>query len=112
MNHKARLKRLQRSLADHKLDSLLITYLPNIRYLSGFTGSAGALLITNTKTIFFTDGRYIAQAKEEVHGAHVVIAQKPPLAAAAEWLAKTSRPLTIGIEGDHLTVTERSRFSA
>src|ERR1700720_4099637 len=102
MNHKDRIKRLQQSLATPKLDFFLVTHPPNVRYLCGFTGSAGALLISGRKTTFFTDGRYIAQAKEEVQGARVVIAQKPPLAAAAEWLATKSRPTTVGIEGDHL----------
>ena len=110
MNHKDRIKRLQQSLATHKLDSFLVIHPPNVRYLCGFTGSAGALLISERKTIFFTDGRYIAQAKEEVEAARVVIAQKPPLAAAAEWLAKKSRPTTVGIEGDHMSVAERARL--
>lgn len=111
MNYKGRIKRLQQSLAAHKLDSLLIGHPPNVRYLCGFTGSAGALLIAPRRSIFFTDGRYVAQAKEEVQGARVVIAQKPPLAAAAESLAKTSAPATIGIEADHLTVAERARLA-
>ena len=110
MNHKGRIRRLQGALAAHRLDSFLVTHAPNVRYLCGFTGSAGALLISSRKATFFTDGRYIAQAKEEVQGARVVIAQKPPLAAAAESLAKTSGPATIGIEGDHLTVAERARL--
>ncbi len=111
MNHKDRIKRLQQALVVHKLDSLLVTHAPNVRYLCGFTGSAGALLISSHKSIFFTDGRYIAQAKDEVQGARVVIANKPPLAAAAESLAKSRGPTTLGIEGDHLTVAERARLS-
>jgi Xaa-Pro aminopeptidase len=110
MNYTDRIKRLQRSLATHKLDSFLVTHPPNVRYLCGFTGSASALLISGRKATFFTDGRYITQAKEEIQGARVVIAQKPPLAAAAEWLAKKSPPTTVGIEGDHLTVAERARL--
>ncbi len=112
MNHKGRIQRLQRTLAAHKLDSFLVTHPPNVRYLCGFTGSAGALLISRRKSTFFTDGRYIAQAKEEVQGARVVIAQKPPLAAAAQSLAKTSGSTTIGIEGDHLTVADRARLAS
>lgn len=111
MNHKARLKRLQQTLATHKLDSFLVTHPPNVRYLCGFTGSAGALLISGGKAIFFTGGRYIAQAKEEVRSPRVVIAKKPPLVAAAELLAKTPGPATIGIEGDHLTIAERDRLA-
>ena len=111
MNYKGRIKILQQSLATHKFDFLLIAYHPNVRYLCGFTGSAGALLISPRKSVFLTDGRYIAQAKQEVQGARVVIAQKPPLAAAAESLARTSAPATIGIEADHLTVADRARLT-
>ncbi len=54
----------QRLLADaleaKRLDALLVTHLPNVRYLTGFTGSAGVLLIGagKQKPIFITDGRY------------------------------------------------------
>ena len=88
----ARLRRLQPLLADNKLDFLLVTHLPNVRYLSGFTGSAAALLVSAEEgDVLFTDGRYIAQAKEEVKGASIVIASKSPVVAAAEWLAAQRR---------------------
>jgi Xaa-Pro aminopeptidase len=72
-------------------------------------------VITPEKSIFFTDGRYTAQAKEEVQGARIVIARRPPLTAAAEWLGnhrKRSGQSRLGIEAEHLTVVERSRLSA
>jgi Xaa-Pro aminopeptidase len=115
MDHKGRLKSLQQNLSSHKLDVLVVSYLPNIHYLCGFTGSAGLLLIAEQKRIFFTDGRYTTQAKAEVQGARVVIAAKPPLMAAAEWLANSHpglRGASIGIEGEHLTVAERQRLAA
>ena len=91
MDHAGRLRRLQASLSGHKLGSLLIAHLPNVHYLCGFTGSAAALLVIDRSAIdrgaiLFTDGRYSAQAKEEVNGARIVIASKAPLAAAADWL--------------------------
>ncbi len=112
MDHKGRLKRLRHSLSIHQLDVLLVTYLPNIRYLCGFTGSAGVLLISARKAVFFTDGRYLAQANEEVRGARIVIAKKPPLAAAAELMAKIPGPTCVGIESEHFTVADRARLSA
>ncbi|MGA9988929.1 MAG: aminopeptidase P family N-terminal domain-containing protein, partial [Terriglobales bacterium] len=91
MDHAGRLRRLQALLSGHKLDSLLIVHLPNVRYLCGFTGSAAALLVAERGSILFTDGRYRTQAKEEIKNAHVnkvsiVIARKSPAVAAAEWL--------------------------
>jgi Xaa-Pro aminopeptidase len=115
MDHKGRLKRLQQVLPSQKLDVLVVSHLANIRYLCGFTGSAGLLLVTEKKAVFFTDGRYTLQAKEEVQGARVVIGSKPPLNAVGEWLAKNRQGTgraRIGIEGEHLTVGERARLNA
>jgi Xaa-Pro aminopeptidase len=49
-------------LAEHKLDGLLVSWGPNLRYLSGFTGSSGLLLVTPSKSVLFTDPRYTIQA--------------------------------------------------
>ena len=51
--------------AERKVDALLVTALPNVRYLTGFTGSNGALLLTPERAIFFTDPRYTIQAGQE-----------------------------------------------
>jgi len=45
-------------LPARKLDCLLVAFSPNLRYLSGFTGSSGALLILPGRSILFTDPRY------------------------------------------------------
>jgi Xaa-Pro aminopeptidase len=123
MDHAERLRRLQISLLDQKLDSLLVTHLPNVRYLCGFTGSAAALLVSGRGSILFTDGRYRTQAKEELKGANagrvsVVIARKAPLMAAAEWLAARRRtstaslhPIKVGIEPESLTAGMRDRLA-
>jgi len=114
MDHRGRQKRLRKALESSHLEVLLVTHLPNIRYLCGFTGSAAALVITPTKSVFFTDGRYTEQARAEVQGSRVVIARKSPIAAAGEWLstqAKKRRPQTIGIEGEDLSVAERMRLA-
>jgi Xaa-Pro aminopeptidase len=116
MDYKGRQRRLRESLPSNRLDGLLVTHLPNIRYLCGFTGSAGALLVSDAKSVLFTDGRYRTQARAEVQGGKVVIGKKGPLAACAEWLrANRSRSRMrrrIGIESEHFTVAERSRLAA
>jgi len=114
MDHKGRQKRLRNALESSRLEALLVTHLPNIRYLCGFTGSAAALVITPAKSVFFTDGRYTEQARAEVQGSRVVIAHKSPTAAAGEWLSargRKRRPQTIGIEGEDLSVAERTRLA-
>lgn len=72
------------------VDGLLITHLPDVRYLCGFTGSNAALVLAGGRSILFTDGRYTAQAKAEAAGTRVVIAQKPALTAACEWIVEAA----------------------
>jgi Xaa-Pro aminopeptidase len=119
MDHAGRLRRLRTALEDNHLDSMLVTHLPNIRYLCGFTGSAAALIVSgrNHDPILFTDGRYRTQAREEVRGASITIAPKSPPIAAAEWLAtrrKSSRaaPVTLGIEPESITAGMRDRLAS
>src|ERR1700691_2144835 len=112
MDHKGRQGRLQSLLATHGLDALLLTHPANVRYLCGFTGSAGAVVISESKSVFFTDGRYKEQAGLEVQGSRIVVTRKAPLAAAAEWLMRNAKKLgvkALGIEAEHLSVAERSR---
>src|SRR4029077_16686692 len=52
-------------LKERKLDALLVSFSPNLRYLSGFTGSNGALLMLPGKSILLTDPRYQIQAAQE-----------------------------------------------
>ena len=116
MDHAGRLNRLRAEMEKHDLDSLLVTHLPNIHYLCGFTGSAATLLVGDRGTLLFTDGRYIAQAKDEVKAAKVSIVPKAPLVAAAEWLAAQRRSgslkRSVGIEPASITVGMRDRVAA
>jgi Xaa-Pro aminopeptidase len=117
MDHRGRLRKLQTVFDRNHLDALLVTHLPNIRYLCGFTGTSGAVAISEARSVFFTDGRYTEQAQAEVQGPRVVIARKPPMAAAAEWLrAHVSQlgretPRRLGIESEHLTVAGRTQLA-
>jgi Xaa-Pro aminopeptidase len=114
MDHKGRQRRLRSLLAAHRLDALLITHAANVRYVCGFTGSAGAVVISESKSVFFTDGRYSEQASLEVQGSRVVVARKSPLAAAGEWLTANAKKIgvkALGIEAEHLSVAERSRLA-
>ena len=98
-------------LADHKLDALLVTHLPNVRYLTGFTGSAGVLLIGQKgKPIFITDGRYTSQAHEQVEGARIIIGKGAALDAAAQQLVRL-KLTNVGIEADTMSVALRSRLT-
>ena len=67
-------------------DGLLITRPADIRYLCGFTGSAGVFVLAAGRAVLFTDGRYTEQANKEAEGTKIVIAKGPPLAAACGWI--------------------------
>ncbi len=103
MDYGCRHKQVEDALRRSRLEALLVTHLPNVRYLCGFTGSAGALVVGRDWRVFFTDGRYTEQARAEVQGARVVIASKGPLPAAARLLHQ--RKVTrLGIEAEHMSV--------
>jgi Xaa-Pro aminopeptidase len=103
MDFKGRISRLAEVMSRERLDALLVTHLPNIRYLCGFTGSAGVLLV-GPAPVFFTDGRYAEQAAAEVVGARVVIAKGAALIAAAKQAGRLKKG-SVGIEAEHLSVS-------
>jgi Xaa-Pro aminopeptidase len=66
MDHPSRRNRLAARLPEIDAEAFLVTRLPNVRYLCGFTGSNGQLLLTADSGVFLTDGRYVEQARREV----------------------------------------------
>ncbi len=70
---------VRRAMAEQAIDAMVVTHLPDVRWLCGFTGSNAALAVTAKKAVLFTDGRYTTQAREETHGARVAIAKKSAL---------------------------------
>src|SRR5712692_4542236 len=91
-----------KELAELKVDALLVTWLPNVRYLSGFTGSNGLVLATEDSITLFTDPRYTIQAADESR-AKVRIA-KGPLVKAAIQTIRRKRLKCIGFEKPRLSV--------
>jgi Xaa-Pro aminopeptidase len=116
MDYKLRQNELRKRLGSSNLDGLLVSHLPNIRYLCGFTGSAGLLLVEESGSTFFTDVRYDTQGREEVKGAKVIIARQALFNMFGEFVGARRRKSrakgwTLGIEADHLTVAERKRLA-
>ena len=89
MDHARRRDRLAERLADTSdADAFLITFLPNVRYLTGFTGSNGQVLVARDGARFFNDGRYIEQSRQEVPDLERVIVKTAfakDLAMGASW---------------------------
>jgi Xaa-Pro aminopeptidase len=86
------------------VEGLLVTDLPDVRYLCGFTGSSAALVLMGARAVLFTDGRYTAQAKADAPGTRVVIAKKPAMIAACEWM-EAAGVRRCGFDAVHTTVS-------
>lgn len=100
-----RRRRLRARLAEAGLDALLVTSMDNVRYLTGFTGSTGALVVSiDGDDLLVTDGRYDRQTKEEVtEGVDVEIATDPPLQVLRVRLGERGAG-RVACEGEHLSV--------
>jgi Xaa-Pro aminopeptidase len=82
----ARTDRLVGLLEQRGLDSLVVTNLVNVRYLTGFTGTNGACVVTRDDRVFITDFRYVERAEAEVRGYERVRGERDLLADAAALL--------------------------
>ena len=100
------LERLQAKLAEDGLEALLVTDIANVRWLTGFTGSAGTMLAAPDRACFFTDGRYTIQAGEQVGPLMEVrtTTTEAPLAAQVAELAGQWGLSSIAFDGDAVTV--------
>ncbi len=115
---KRRIDKVRRYLKEQNLDAAFIFYpldtgrfLPNVRYLTGFSGSSGALLITRTTAYFITDSRYTEQAKTEVSGCKLVVSRKPPIGALEEIKDARTRNMRLAIESDRMTVAQKKKLT-
>lgn len=104
-----RLTELRRSMRKSGLSALAVTDLRNVRYLTGFTGSAAGCFITMRSAVFITDFRYRAQAPRQVNKAFRYAEYRHPvLGIAAE--AKKRRVKSLGFEPDDLSFAFYSRL--
>jgi len=95
----ARTDRLVGLLAERELDCLLVTNLVNVRYLTGFTGTNGACVVSSDERLFLTDFRYVEQARSQVQGYERVEAGRDMVADLAGRLRGRA-----GFDDAHMTV--------
>jgi Xaa-Pro aminopeptidase len=107
----ARQAALRRRLDTLGLDALLISHRPNIRYLTGFTGSAGLLLLLHDRALLITDFRYAEQAPAEARGAAEVALEGSNLWDRLRRVLEGGSRRRLGFERDHLTVRDAERLS-
>jgi Xaa-Pro aminopeptidase len=114
MDVAGRAHRLRERLAEPGCEALLVTTLANIRYLSGFSGSAALLLVLPDELVFLTDGRYGGQAAEQLAGAGVEARievgnakdQKAAVVAAARGIGR------LGLEAGNVTWARQRSMAA
>ena len=107
---KNRRSRLIRFFEKYSLNALLITDLRNIRYLCGFSGTEGALLVTKDHAWFLCDSRYTAQAADEVTGAEIRECAAIRIDTVVA-LADENGFDRIGFEASHTTVSAFRRMT-
>jgi Xaa-Pro aminopeptidase len=103
-----RIERLRGLMRHEKLDGFVVVNLPNVRYLCGYTGSNGLMLVTRRDCWFYTDFRYAEQIKTEVKGCRKrvlvrdLVSHPPP-----EWGRTYGR---LGVEENHITLDRVKQF--
>lgn len=112
MTHSSRRARLSAEIRAAGLDAMLVTDLINVRYLSGFTGSAGALLVyaDEQPPILATDGRYRTQAARQAPDLQVVIERTGARHLVSQ--AAAAGALRVGFEAHVVTVDGFDALSA
>ena len=113
MDRSMRIPALRERLGELGVDALVVSELANVRYLSGFTGSSGMLLVGPREALFVTDGRYATQSEQELSAAGVeaaieVSTESPEvaIARAAEGVAR------LGLEADSVSWSAQRRWSS
>ncbi len=107
MSHSAiqarRVEELRHRLHAVQLDALIVTFLPHVRYLTGFTGSNGVCVVTADECWFVTDGRYADQVRKEVTTARILIAKGGLFEKIAQ-RAILKKAKRIGVQSQHLSI--------
>ncbi len=104
-----RLEEVWRILATSHLQGFLVTFLPNVRYLTGFTGSNAVVFVRQDEVVLITDSRYRNQASTEVKGVRTIIApgSQPDVLVKSHLAKKGER---IGFEAGSLTFSSHKKL--
>ena len=114
MDVAGRAARLRPLIAAAGCDALVVTNLTNVRYLTGFTGSAAILLVTADDLLFVSDGRYQTQSADQLSAAGVdarieIVAAEPDAVVAAA--AQAAGVLRLGLESQSVTWAQQRRWT-
>jgi Xaa-Pro aminopeptidase len=108
LSTKARLAKLREQLSENEVDAILVSTPENRRYLSGFAGSAGYLLVSSDDAVLATDFRYIEQAGNQAPDFRVV-----RISSSVGWFTELTSEnglRRVGFESRDMTVSAHSAF--
>ena len=104
-------------MAHAGVDALVVTHPPNLRYLAGFDGSLGALIVSAARSVLIVDGRYLTSATqwaadhEELAEVRVVLAEPTAEAAIARAVMSGDRIWNLGVEAAAISLSRFDRLS-
>ena len=101
----ARADRLLEAIGERGLDCLLVSQMVNVRYLTGFTGTSGACIVTPDERLFLTDFRYVEQATDQVSGFEQLTLGRDMAGDLAKRLKGRA-----GFEDGHVSVRQRAKL--
>lgn len=99
----SKLTQLQEALQAHTTDAMIITNAQNRRYLTGFTGSAGTVIITKTRALLLVDFRYTQQATSQCTTFEVLEIDRNRLYETIQEIFEQESIQTVGFEQHHVT---------
>jgi len=113
----SRLNKVRKELAQQGLDAVFATHSenlpnPNVRYLSGFSGSTGIIVVSKKEALIITDGRYFEQVEQEVMGFE--LRKLPPGAGYGDFLNETIKELgvkSLGFDPDHTLYSSHQKLA-
>lgn len=111
MSTAERIERLRAALNEAQIDALLVSQPENRRYMSGFTGSAGSLLISKTDAILATDFRYTEQAGKQAPDFEIHQITGATGTWLPEMLKRVGEGKEIGFESEHVTYASHRRIT-
>ncbi|MBA2272493.1 MAG: aminopeptidase P family protein [Actinobacteria bacterium] len=109
MNYAARIARVTARFEELGVEALLVTNLDNVAYLTGFTGTNGQVLITQTGAVFYSDPRYAARSRELVRDAEIVMYEARLTDVLRDRLSQDKFE-RLGFEAASVTVAQRNDF--
>lgn len=117
-DYSQRIQQVRLALAGQDLDALLVTHLPNLRYLVGFDGSLGTLYLSASDCVLLVDGRYLTAVRARVDedvtlsGVRIELVDRSHEEAVARLVSRGIPPQRLGFEAAAMTVMRFERLSA